>query len=136
MRSVVRPQALVAAWFDFLTPAQRELALALQAAVQDGAPDTTQTVRWGNLVFCVDDQLMLALSSHKTHLSLQFFQGQWLPASLGVLDSAKRGHRSLHCALGQPIDAVRVALLVAAAAGLARRHAAQRLPPDRPERAN
>jgi hypothetical protein len=57
-------------------------------------------------------------------------------AWLDVLTPAQRGHRSLHCPLGQPMDAVRVTLLVAAVAGLARRHAAQRLPPERPQRSD
>jgi hypothetical protein len=131
VRAQYRSHALVAAWLDFLTPAQRALALVLQTAVLEGAPEAQQIVRSGKLVFAVEGELMLALSAHKTHLNLQFFQGECLPAELGPLDSAKRGQRNWRCPLGQATDAVRVAMLVAAAAQLARAQAARRPPPDR-----
>ncbi|OYT89743.1 MAG: hypothetical protein CFE46_04955 [Burkholderiales bacterium PBB6] len=126
MRSAARPKALVAAWFDFLSPAQRPMAIELQAAVRGAVPDVAESIRWGNLVFTVDDELMAALVPHKAHINLQFYQGASLPAHIAELDGNQRDSRSLKCRLSQPLDGVKVEMLVAAAAVIARRQALER----------
>ncbi len=126
MRSAARPKALVAAWFDFLSPAQRPMAIELQAAVRGAVPDVVESIRWGNLVFTVDDELMAALVPHKAHINLQFYQGASLPAHIAELDGNQRDSRSLKCRLSQPLDGVKVEMLLAAAAVIARRQALER----------
>lgn len=128
MRSAARPKALVSAWFDFLTPGQRGVSEVLQAAVHQAAPDVSVSVKWGNLVFGVDDTLVMAIVPHKGHVNLQFFNGSALPSELGPLDGAGRGSRSLRCRLNQPIDAVQVQMLVSASVALARSTARPRYP--------
>lgn len=129
LRINARPKALVAAWFDFLTPSQRQVAELLQSAIRSAVPDITESVKWGNLVFGVDDMLVLAIVPHKAHVNLQVFNGSQLPADLAPLDGVGRGSRSLRCRLNQPIDGIQVQMLVSASVALARRNA-----PERPVR--
>ncbi|GAA0752492.1 DUF1801 domain-containing protein [Ideonella azotifigens] len=126
MRTAARPKALVAAWFDFLTEPQRGLAEQLQAAVRQAVPEATETVKWGNLVFGVDDTLLMAIVPFKGHVNLQLFNGSQLPPGIAPLDGSGRGSRSLRCRLGLPIDSVQVQMLVLASVTLARRQAAER----------
>jgi hypothetical protein len=133
MRSNARPQALISAWYDFQLPAVRVVADMLQRAVRSAAPDLVETVKWGNLVFQLERTAVLAIAPHKAHVSLQVFNGAQLPPSLGALDGAGRGLRSLRCRLHQSIDPVQVEMLVAASVALARLQAAARLPRMAPE---
>lgn len=121
MRSVSSPKALVAAWFDFLTPPQREVAEALLAAVRHAAPEAAMVIKWGNLVFVVGDMLLLAIAPQKGHVNLQLFNGSQLPAGLAVLDGTGRGSRSLRCRFHQPIDRAQVEALVRASVAVGRR---------------
>lgn len=116
----------MAAWFDFLTPAQRGTCEALQRVIRQAAPDATEAVKWGNLVFAVNEVMFVAIVPHKAHVNLQFFNGSSLPAELGPLDGVGRGSRSLRCKFTQPIDPVQVEMLVSASAALARRQAQER----------
>lgn len=126
MRSAARPKALVSAWFDFLTPAQRNTCEALQAAVRAAVPDVGEAVKWGNLVFSVNDAVFAAIVPHKAHVNLQIFNGSLLPPGLPVLDGVGRGSRSLRCRLTQPVDTVTVEMVISASAALARRQARER----------
>lgn len=128
MRSAARPKALIAAWFDFQPPPVRSLAEALQQAIRAAAPELVETVKWGNLVFQLDGNAVLAIAPHKAHVNLQFFNGSHMPTDIAPLDGAGRGVRSLRCKLGQPVDPVTVDMLVSACVALAQRHAAERPP--------
>jgi hypothetical protein len=76
----------------------------------------------------VQDELVCALSTHKTHLSLPFFQGQRLPPARGPLEGSGTAPPGLRCRLHQTLDPVQIGMLVSAAARLARQDAAQRPP--------
>lgn len=128
MRANGRSKALVAAWFDFQPEPVRAVAERLQQAVRGAEPELTETIKWGNLVFQLDGVAVLAIAPHKAHVNLQIFHGSELPPGLGALDGAGRGSRSLRCKLNQPVDPVRVDMLVAASVALARRMADQRPP--------
>lgn len=132
MRSTTRPKALVASWFDFQPAAVRSVAEALQQAVREAAPDLSETVKWGNLVFQLDGQVLLAIAPHKAHVNLQIFNGHLLPDELGPLDGVGRGPRSLRCRLHQAIDPVQVQMLVSASVALARQQADPRPPRPAP----
>lgn len=115
MRGTVRPNALVAAYFDTLGPDQRETAQALQRAVLEAAPDLNQAVKWGNLVFVADRQNLLAIVAHKGHANLQFFNGAALASDFPQLEGTGKGLRHLKCRYRQPIDTALVGQLVRAA---------------------
>ena len=123
MRSAIRPKALISAWFDFQPPAARALAEQLQQAVRAAAPDLTETVKWGNLVFQLDGAAVLAIAPHKAHVNLQVFNGALLPSTLGALEGVGRGSRSLRCKLNQTFDHVQVEMLVSASVALSRQQA-------------
>jgi len=105
---------MVSAWFDFLTDPQRELAQALAQAIRRVAPQAVEAVRWGQLVFSVDDQALMALVPFKNSVNLQFFNGSALTAHQQVLEGNSRGSRHLRCRLHQPVDEALVAELVRA----------------------
>ena len=128
MRSNARSKALVSAWFDFQPEAMRSLALQLQRTVRAAEPELTEAIKWGNLVYQLDGVAVLAIAPHKAHVNLQLFNGSELPPSLGPLEGAGRGSRSLRCKPGQTVDPVQVEMLVAACVALARRMADERPP--------
>lgn len=128
MRSAARPKALVAAWFDFLTPGQRQTCEALQAAIRSAVPDVMEAVKWGNLVFSVQEVVFAAIVPHKAHANLQIFNGSLLPPGLPPLDGVGRGPRTLRCRFTQPVDRVTVEMVISASAALARRQAQDRPP--------
>lgn len=115
MRSPVRPAALVAAYFDALLPEQRQTVLALQRAVLDAAPQLEQSVKWGNLVFGLRGQNLMAIVTHKGHANLQFFQGAGLAGRFAQLEGSGKGLRHLKCRYRQPVDEALVQALVRAA---------------------
>ncbi|MEW6097854.1 MAG: DUF1801 domain-containing protein [Pseudomonadota bacterium] len=115
MRSPVRPAALVAAYFDALLPEQRLTAQSLQRAVLEAAPELEQSVKWGNLVFGLRGQNLMAIVTHKGHANLQFFQGAGLAARFPQLEGGGKGLRHLKCRYRQPIDEPLIKALVRAA---------------------
>jgi hypothetical protein len=121
MRSASSSRALVAAWFDFQTPAQRELSEALAAAVREAEPELVEGVKWGKLIFLFEGRMLLAISPHKTHVHLQVFNGSQLRGGFAPLDGTGPGARNLRCRLHQPLDAVEVEMVVAASVEHARR---------------
>ncbi|NDY91565.1 DUF1801 domain-containing protein [Ideonella livida] len=120
MRSSARPKALVAAWFDFLSPAQRPACEVLQRAVRLAVPEVQEAVKWGNLVFSVNEVVFMALVPHKAHVHLQVLNGSLLPPGLAPLEGTGRGSRNLRVRLTQPVDVPLVEALAAASAQLAR----------------
>jgi hypothetical protein len=130
MRAGSRSKALVSAWLDFQPPAQRALAQSLRAAVREAEPGLDEVIRWGQLVFVWAGSPLIAISPHRGHVSLQFLQGHLLPPTLAPLEGQGRGSRNLKLRLHQPVDVVRVQMLVAAAVARAPREARTPRPPD------
>jgi len=122
MRTGPRSKALVSAWLDFQPEAQREIAQVLRAAVREAEPALTEIIRWGQLVFVWAGAPLLAIAPHRSHVSLQIFNGHLLPDGLAAMEGSGRGARSYKCRLSQPVDVVQVQMLVAASVA--------RAPPD------
>ncbi len=133
MRSASRPKALVSAWFDFLTPVQRRTCEELHAAIRHAAPDAIEAVKWGNLVYAVNEVVFAAIVPHKAHVNLQIFNGSQLPPGVPVLDGVGRGSRSMRCRCTQPVDTVTVEMVIVASASLARRQIHERYRPPAPD---
>ncbi|MBQ0937060.1 DUF1801 domain-containing protein [Ideonella paludis] len=121
MRRTIRPKALAAAWFDFLTPEQRKTAQELQAVVMRVEPELVEMVQWGQIVYHLDRVPTLALAAHKSHVSLQCLPRIALPAALGPLEMGGRSARSLKFRLHLPADPVLAEMLASAAVAAARR---------------
>lgn len=119
MRHLVRPSALVAAFFDTLPPEQVQAARLLQKAVQAAVPVLEQSVKWGNLTFMLRGRNLMAVSLHRHHVHLQFFNGALLVPRFAQLEGAGRGMRQLRWRYGQPIDEALIKELVIASVGAA-----------------
>lgn len=104
MRHLVRSSALVANYFDTLTPAQAGIAKALQQAVLTAAPDLDQVVKWGNLTFMHEGRNLLAIAAHKAHVNLQVFGGAELAHRFPQLEGVGKGMRQLKQRQGQAVD--------------------------------
>lgn len=119
MRHLVRPSALVAAFFDTLLPEQAEAVRAVQKVVLGAAPVLEQSVKWGNLTFMLRGRNLMAVSLHRHHLHLQFFNGVLLAPRFEQLEGAGRGMRQLRWRYGQSPDEGLVRELVLASIGAA-----------------
>lgn len=119
MRHLVRPSALVAAYFDTLQPEQAEAARAVQKAVMAAAPVLEQSVKWGNLTFMLRGRNLMAVSLHRHHVHLQFFNGALLAPRFEQLEGVGRGMRQLRWRYGQSLDQELVRELVTASVGAA-----------------
>ena len=91
----MRPAALIQAHLDTLEPAQRELVEALQKLVLGHAPNLTQTLQWGNIVFQRHGRNAIGIAAHRDHVHLQFFNGQALAVQFSALEGHGRGLRFL-----------------------------------------
>ncbi len=116
MRTMLRSGALIEAWFDSLAPAQAELARHLREVVLDAEPGLVPAVKWGNLVFSLQRDHLLAIVAYRDHLNLQVFNGARLLARHPGLSGSGKGLRHLRLALGAPLPGDRVRRLVADAA--------------------
>lgn len=115
MRHLVRPAAIVAAYFDTLTPPQQASVRSLQQAVMQAAPTLEQSVKWGNLTFTSQGRNVLAVVVHKAHLTLQVFNGAALSERFVELEGVGRGVRNLKLRYGQPADAELIGAITRAA---------------------
>lgn len=114
----MRSGALIAAYFDNLEPNARTTVQALRQAVLSAAPELEQALKWGNLCFQVEGRTLMAISTHKTHASLQFFNGSALAAQYPALEGTSRGMRLLKWRYHQPVNEPLVQELVSAAVRL------------------
>jgi hypothetical protein len=118
VRTIVRPAALIAAWFDTLREDQRETAQALREAVLRAGPGLEQSVKWGNLVFSHAGSHAVAIVIHKDHANLQVFNGALLLERFPMLEGTGRGLRHLKLRYRQPVDTGLVEVLVKASVAL------------------
>ena len=118
MRTIIRPAALIATWFDTLREEQRETAQALREAVLAAQPDLEPSIKWGNLVFSRGGAHALAIVIHKDHANLQVFNGALLRERFPMLEGAGKGLRHLRLRYRQPVDSGLVEVLVRASVAL------------------
>jgi hypothetical protein len=114
MRHLVRPSALVAAYFDTLPPEQVQAARDLQKAVMAAAPVLEQSVKWGNLTFLLRGRNLMAVALHRHHFQLQIFNGAALAERFEMLDGLGHGMRFLRLRYEEALDAALVKDLVLA----------------------
>jgi hypothetical protein len=119
MRHAVRSAALVANYFDTLSPPQAVLARATQQAVLAAAPDLAQVIKWGNLVFLHGGRHLLAIAAHKAHVNLQVFHGAELAERYAQLEGVGKGMRQLKLRQVQALDVALIGELVQASLALA-----------------
>jgi hypothetical protein len=104
MRTLLRPAAVIEAWFDMLPPGREAIARELQNVVMAAGPDLQQVVKWGNLVFSARGTHAFAIVPHKTHAHLQVFRGASLEMRFPELEGSGKGVRHLRFRYGQPVD--------------------------------
>ena len=104
MRSLLRPAAIVDAWFDMLPPGHAPTIRRLREAVMAAAPDLQQVVKWGNLVFVHKGAHAFAIVPHKAHAQLQVFRGALMMLQFPELEGNGKGPRHLKVRYGHPLD--------------------------------
>lgn len=118
MRTIVRPAALLGAWFDTLREDQRATAHALREAVLAAEPGLEPSIKWGNLVFSRAGAHAFAIVVHKDHANLQVFNGTALRDRFPMLEGTGKGLRHLKLRYDEPVDAALVEVLVRASVAL------------------
>ena len=118
MRTIIRPAALLGAWFDTLRDDQRATAQALREAVLAAEPTLEASIKWGNLVFSRAGAHAFAIVIHKEHAHLQVFNGAALRQRFPMLEGTGKGLRHLKLRHGEPVDAALVEVLVRASVAL------------------
>ena len=125
MRKAQQTRSLVAAWFDFLPPAEMPVAQAIHKAIRATVADLTETVRQGNLLLSMNGEPLLAIAPARDHVNLLIFNGSDVEATLGPLEGVGRRQRQVAFPSSSPVDIARVELVARASADVARRHQAQ-----------
>jgi hypothetical protein len=124
MRKAQQTRSLVAAWFDFLPPAEMPVAQAIHKAIRATVADLTETVRQGNLLLSMNGEPLLAIAPARDHVNLLIFNGIDVEATLGPLDGVGRRQRQVAFPSASPVDTARVELVARISAEVARRHQA------------
>src|SRR5688572_32808686 len=104
MRSLLRPAAIVEAWFDMLPPAHAPTIRRLRDAVLEAGPELQQVVKWGNLVFVHHGAHAFAIVPHKAHAQLQVLRGALMMREFPELDGTGKGPRHLRVRHALPLD--------------------------------
>ena len=124
MRKAQQTRSLVAAWFDFLPPAELPVAQAIHKAIRASVSDLTETVRQGNLLLSMNGEPLLAIAPGRNQVNLLIFKGSDVEATLGPLEGVGRRQRQVAFPSAQPVDATRVEQLARISAEVARRQQA------------
>ena len=125
MRKAQQTRSLVAAWFDFLPPAEMPVAQAIHKTVRAAVGDLTESVRQGNLLLSMNGEPLLAIAPARNQVNLLVFNGSDVEATLGPLEGVGRRQRQVAFPCAAPVDAARVATVARVSAEVARRHQAQ-----------
>ena len=125
MRKAQQTRSLVAAWFDFLPPAEMPVAQAIHKAVRATVADLTETVRQGNLLLSMNGEPLLAIAPGRGQVHLLVFNGSDVEATLGPLEGAGRRQRQVSFPSASPVDVARVEAVARVSAQVARRHQAE-----------
>ena len=124
MRKAQQTRSLVAAWFDFLPPAEMPVAQAIHKAIRAAVADLGETVRQGNLLLSMNGEPLLAIAPVRDQVNLLIFNGADVEAVLGPLEGVGRRQRQVAFPSGSPVDVARVDQLARASAEAARRQQA------------
>jgi len=124
MRKTQQTRSLVAAWFDFLPPAEMPVAQAIHKAIRASVADLTETVRQGNLLLAMNGEPLLGIAPAPGQVHLLVYNGSEVEAALGPLDGVGRRQRQVVFPASEPVDVARVAQVARASAEVARRQQA------------
>ena len=113
MRKAQQTRSLVAAWFDFLPPAEMPVAQAIH-----------KTIRQGNLLMSMNGEPLLAIAPARDRVNLLIFNGADVEATLGPLEGVGRRQRQVAFPSAGPIDIARVETVARTSAEIARRQQA------------
>jgi hypothetical protein len=124
MRKAQQTRSLVAAWFDFLPPAEMPVAHSIHKTIRATVADLTETIRQGNLLLSMNGEPLLAIAPARNQVNLLVFNGSDVEATLGPLAGVGRRQRQVAFASAQPVDIARVEQIARASADVARRQQA------------
>ena len=124
MRKAQQTRSLVAAWFDFLPPAEQPVAQAIHKTIRATVSELTETVRQGNLLLSMNGEPLLAIAPARNQVNLLIFNGSDVEATLGPLEGVGRRQRQVAFPCTVPVDTVRVATVARVSAEVARRQQA------------
>jgi hypothetical protein len=124
MRKAQQTRSLVAAWFDFLPPAELPVAQAIHKAIRAAVAELTETVRQGNLLLSMNGEPLLAIAPARNQVNLLVFNGSDVEAALGPLEGVGRRQRQVAFPIAQAVDTGRVEAVARASAEVARRQQA------------
>ena len=122
MRKAQQTRSLVAAWFDFMTPAEMPVAHAIHKAIRATVSDLTETVRQGNLLLSMNGEPLLAIAPARNQVNLLIFNGSDLEDELGPLEGVGRRQRVIKFASGMAVEVSKVEQVARASAQACRRH--------------
>jgi hypothetical protein len=114
MRRPLQSPALVSAFFDSVRPEQRETGEALQRAILRACPQLRPEVKWGNLIYSIDQDNILSLILFNKSAELQVFNGVQLLSDFPELQGSGKGMRHVKFRYRRPIDEQLVAELTQA----------------------
>jgi uncharacterized protein YdhG (YjbR/CyaY superfamily) len=121
MRKAQQTRSLVAAWFDFLQPAEFPVVQAIHQAIRGVAPELAETIRQGNLLLSLNGEPLLAIAPARNHVQLLVFNGSEVEETLGPLDGVGRRQRMVRFPSSQPVDAARVQAIARTSVEVSRR---------------
>ena len=121
MRKAQQTRSLVAAWFDFLPPAEQPVAQAIHKTIRATASELTETVRQGNLLLSMNGEPLLAIAPARNQVHLLIFNGVDIEATLGPLEGVGRRQRQVVFPSASPVDIARVELVARTSAEAARK---------------
>ena len=124
MRKAQQTRSLVAAWFDFLPPAEAPVAQAIHKTIRATVADLTETIRQGNLLLSMNGEPLLAIAPARNQVNLLVFNGSDVEATLGPLEGVGRRQRQVAFASADPVDVTRVEQIARVSAEVARQHQA------------
>ena len=124
MRKAQQTRSLVAAWFDFLPPAEMPVAQAIHKTIRATVAELTETIRQGNLLLSMNGEPLLAIAPARNQVNLLIFNGAEVEGTLGPLEGIGRRQRQVAFPSSSPVDVARVELVARVSADIARRQQA------------
>ena len=124
MRKAQQTRSLVAAWFDFLPPAEMPVAQTIHKTIRATVSELTETIRQGNLLLSMNGEPLLAIAPARNQVNLLIFNGADVEAMLGPLEGVGRRQRQVAFPSASPVDIARVEIVARTSAEVARRQQA------------
>ena len=124
MRKAQQTRSLVAAWFDFLPPAEMPVAQTIHKTIRAAVTELTETIRQGNLLLSMNGEPLLAIAPARNQVNLLIFNGADVEATLGPLEGVGRRQRQVVFPSTIPVDIARVEQVARVSAEVARRQQA------------